>query len=115
MIGDKMSGYNRNVMKCECLNWERCLTHDDLMEKPTHHPNCQYFQKKKVYKVSPSLADGTHWSVAESDKALSELIVENAILEFIDAGDLFNIKVVEMSDYEIDQLKELQEMQLWID
>lgn len=102
-----MNNYNKNEVECECLHWERCFTKDELMEKPTHHPRCQYFQKKKVYKVSPELVDGHHWSVLESIADLLGLIAENAVLKFIEAGSKFEIEVVEMSDHEIDQLSEL--------
>lgn len=63
--------------------------------------------KKRYFKLSPSLGDGTYWTITESTKIVLDFI-KSWCEEFKDEpGEGFAIKVIEMTEKELEAIPEL--------
>ena len=63
---------------------------------------------KLRFKLSPELADGDHWIIADTPSEVCEAVnswCEN--LPYYGVGESFSVEVVEMSQKEVDALPEL--------
>jgi hypothetical protein len=61
----------------------------------------------KVFKTSPELGDGQHWSIAETKEQLLKTINLWCDEEGGEVGEYFSVSVIEMTREEIDALPEM--------
>ncbi len=72
---------------------------------------CEFYSPKikTCFKLPPELADGEHWTIAETTEAVLEAMKEwcNGCLKWNSDGESITIEVIEMTQAEIDALPDI--------